>query len=47
MLGRDRMGLNPNDKLTKERSLKLLPGYFENNEIPPLYIDLKNKISKE
>jgi predicted ATP-dependent endonuclease of OLD family len=45
MLGRDKLGLNQNDKLKKEKSLKLLPGYFQNNEVPQLYIDLKNKIS--
>jgi putative ATP-dependent endonuclease of OLD family len=47
MLGRNRLGLNPNEKLSKEKSLKLFPDYFQNNEIPPLYIDLKNKIREE
>jgi Predicted ATP-dependent endonuclease of the OLD family len=47
MLGRNRLGLNQNEKLNKEKSLKLFPDYFQNNEIPPLYIDLKNKIREE
>jgi len=47
MLGRNRLGLNQNEKLNKEKSLKLLPDYFQNNEIPPFYIDLKNKIRED
>ena len=47
MLGRNRLVLNQNEKLNKEKSLKLFPDYFQNNEIPPLYIDLKNKIREE
>ncbi|MFZ8805906.1 MAG: ATP-dependent nuclease [Candidatus Calescibacterium sp.] len=47
MLGRDRLGLNPNEKLKKEKSLELLPSYFQNiqnNELPEIYRDLEHKL---
>ena len=47
MLGRDKIGLKSDEKLNKEKSLRLLPSYFQNiknNELPQIYIDLKNKI---
>ena len=47
MLGRDKLGLKDKEKLNKEKSLRLLPSYFQNiqkNELPQIYLDLKNKI---
>jgi predicted ATP-dependent endonuclease of OLD family len=49
MLGRDKIGLKPDEKLSKEKSLRLLPSYFQNiqnNELPQIYIDLKNKMDR-
>lgn len=49
MLGRDKIGLNANEKLNKEKSLRLLPFYFQNiqeNELPQIYLDLKNKMDR-
>jgi len=47
MLGRDRLGLKPNEKLNKEKSLRILPSYFqnvENIEILQIYHHLKEKL---
>jgi predicted ATP-dependent endonuclease of OLD family len=49
MLGRDKIGLNANEKLNKEKSLRLLPFYFQNiqeNELPQIYLDLKNEMDR-
>ena len=32
------------DKFTKEIALKILPQWFENNEVPQAYKDLKEKL---
>jgi len=37
MLGRDKLGLRDNEKLSKEKALKLLPQYFARNEVPEIY----------
>jgi len=47
MLGRKGLRLKPNEKLSKEKSLRLLSDYFQNNEVPQFYIDLKIKIREE
>lgn len=47
MLGRDKIGLKDKEKLNKEKSLRLLPFYFQNiqkNELPQIYLDLKDKM---
>jgi predicted ATP-dependent endonuclease of OLD family len=49
MLGRDKIGLKDKEKLNKEKSLRLLPFYFQNiqkNELPQIYLDLKNKLDR-
>jgi putative ATP-dependent endonuclease of OLD family len=49
MLGRDKLGLKDKEKLNKEKSLRLLPSYFQNiqkNELPQIYLDLKNKMDR-
>jgi len=49
MLGRDKLGLKPDEKLSKEKSLRLLPSYFQkiqNGEIPQIYINLKEKMDR-
>jgi predicted ATP-dependent endonuclease of OLD family len=49
MLGRDKLGLKSNEKLSKEKSLRLLPSYFkniQNDEIPQIYINLKKKMDR-
>uniref|UniRef100_A0A7V4E4I7 ATP-dependent endonuclease n=1 Tax=candidate division WOR-3 bacterium TaxID=2052148 RepID=A0A7V4E4I7_UNCW3 len=40
MLGRDKLGLRGVEKLNKEKALKLLPEYFEKNEVPKIYQEL-------
>jgi len=42
LLGKDKLGLIGKEKLKKEDALKLLPEYFEKNEVPEIY----QKLSK-
>ena len=44
MLGREKLGLRADEKLNKEKSLRLLPKYFEENHIPPIYEYLKQRM---
>jgi len=40
MLGKDKLRLGSGEKLNKENTLRLLPEYFEKNEVPEIYQNL-------
>jgi predicted ATP-dependent endonuclease of OLD family len=44
MLGRQKLGLRNNEKLNKEKTLRILPNYFNTYEIPEIYINLKQRM---